>query len=178
MPSPNHVKVFAVTAMTLLVLGCGGGSPDGDRSTLSGSDSAPPAEQERAGSGSGAEVSATRVALPGLFSIMVELQGDMARISRGLWIENFDTIAAGADAIANHPRVPQQEFQRISEVLGSDMSRFGGMDREVHDLAVRLAEEARSGELEPVLSTDVELRRGCVACHTAFRDRLREAIER
>lgn len=178
MPSLNHGKIFAVASMTLLALGCGDGSSDGDGSTSPRPDSDPPAQQERGRSGSGAEVPATRVALPGLFSIMVNLQGDMARISRGLWIENFDTIAAGADAIANHPRVPQQEFQRISDVLGADMSRFGGMDQEVHDLAVRLAEEARRGEIEPVLSTEAELRRGCVACHTAFRDRLREAIER
>lgn len=126
--------------------------------------------------GSGESTSPTRVALPGLFSIMAGLQGEMARVSRGLWLENLDTVAAGADAVADHPRVPPDEFQRISGVLGPEMSRFGGMDMEVHDLAVRLAEEARAGDFEAVLSTDAELRRACVACHSEFRERLRAEI--
>lgn len=118
----------------------------------------------------------TRVALPGLFGIMAGLETDMAQISRGLWLEDFDTVAAGADAVANHPRVPPEEFQRISSVLGEEMPSFGGMDMRVHDLAVRLAEEARRGELGAVLSTDAELRQACVACHSTFRERLREEI--
>lgn len=120
--------------------------------------------------------SAARVALPGLFSIMAGLEGDMAQISRGLWLENFDTVAAGADAIANHPRIPPEEFGRISGVLGEEMPSFGGMDMRVHDLAVRLAEEARREELDAVLSTDADLRRACVSCHSTFRERLREQI--
>lgn len=118
----------------------------------------------------------SRVALPGLFGIMVGLQEDMARISRGLWLEDFDTVAAAADAVADHPRVPPEEFQGISAALGQDMSLFGGMDTEVHDIAVRLGERARDGDLDGVLEADGELRRACVACHSAFRDRLREQI--
>lgn len=100
----------------------------------------------------------------------------MARVSRGLWLENFDTVAAGAEGVANHPRVPPEEFQRISDVLQEEMTRFAAVDREVHDLAVRLAEQARRGDLQAVLSTDAELRRACVACHTRYRERLREEI--
>ena len=119
---------------------------------------------------------APRVALPGLFSIMAGLQADMATVSRGLWIENFDTIAAGATAVADHPMVPQGERQRIAEILGGDMSRFGAMDQAVHDLAVRLAEAADRGAVDEVLSAEAELRRGCVDCHSTFRDRLRDAL--
>lgn len=120
--------------------------------------------------------SPTSVALPGLFSIMAGLERDMVRISRGLWLEDLDSVAAAADAVANHPRVPPEEFERISSVLGEEMPVFGGMDTHVHDLAVRLAEEARRNELDAVLSTDAELRQACVSCHSTFRDRLRQEI--
>ncbi|MDX1566149.1 MAG: hypothetical protein R3223_00015 [Longimicrobiales bacterium] len=116
------------------------------------------------------------LALPGLFSIMIDLQGEMARVSRGLWSENLDTVAVGARAVANHPRVPPSEFERISGVLGSEMNRFREMDVRVHDLAVRLGEEADEGDLDAAVSTDAELRRACVACHSAFRDPLRDEI--
>lgn len=136
----------------------------------------PTAEDTRARDTATRVGSPTRVALPGLFSIMAGLQSEMARISRGLWLEAMDTVAAGADGVANHPRVPPEEFRRIQGVLGEEMSRFGGLDGRVHDLAVRLAEEARAGDLDAVLSTDAELRRACVACHAEFRERLRDAI--
>ncbi|NIT86808.1 MAG: cytochrome c [Gemmatimonadetes bacterium] len=163
-------------AAGLLVLpACAPGEPDGSGT----GDATPPSGEgipATAAATDTAPAPSARVALPGLFSIMAGLQEEMGRVSRGLWLENLDTVAAGADGVANHPRVPPEEFQRISGILGQEMSRFGVMDMEVHDLAVRLADEARAGDLEAVLSTDGELRRACVACHTAYRARLREAI--
>ncbi|MFP3947318.1 MAG: hypothetical protein ACLFWG_01180, partial [Longimicrobiales bacterium] len=76
----------------------------------------------------------------------------------------------------NHPRVPPAEFQRISSILGSEMNRFREMDVRVHDLGVRLAEEAGEGNLDAAVATDAELRRACVACHSEFRNALRDAI--
>ena len=120
--------------------------------------------------------SPSRIALPTLFSIMLGLQRDMDRISHALWLEDFDSLAVAAESVANHPRVPADEFERISGVLGPDMSRFGGADMAVHDLAVRLADEARRQDLDAALGTDAELRAGCVACHSEFRERLRAGI--
>lgn len=173
------------SSLLILVLsitgGCAPEEPDSGPAEEPESQAAPTGEgQARPGGGAGDDPasgdSAVRVALPGLFSIMVGLQGDMARVSRGLWLENFDTIGAGADAVADHPRVPQEEFQRISEILGSDMTRFGAMDQEVHDLAVELSDAAGRGALEEVLAIEAELRQGCVSCHSAFRERLRESL--
>lgn len=167
----------ALVVATLGTTGCGDQGPGEEPAIPAGEPPAQATSRDTAPRGSPrAAPSPTRVALPGLFSIMAALQGDMAKVGRGLWLENMDTVAAGADGIANHPRVPPEEFETISGVLGQEMSRFGGMDMEVHDLAVRLAEEARRGDLEAVLGTDAELRRGCVACHSAFRERLRTEI--
>ena len=119
----------------------------------------------------------TRATLPGLFAIMLELQGDMGRVSRGLWLEAYDTIAAGAQAIADHPRIPPDEVATIADVLGPDMPRFKTLDTRVHDLSVELAGAARAGDMETVLARDAALRQGCVECHTAFRERLRSELQ-
>ncbi len=120
----------------------------------------------------------TRAALPSLFTIMLGLQGDLDRISHGLWTESYDSIAAAATGVADHPRVPPEEASLIAGILGSDMARFQALDREVHDLSVQLAEQARARDLEAVLETDARLRTGCVECHTTFRERLRAGVDR
>lgn len=129
-----------------------------------------------AGSAAVGDTGSLRGVLPGLFGIMVGLQQDMARLDRAIWIESYDSIAVAARAVADHPTVPPEEFQRISGVLGDEMPSFGAMDRNVHDLAVEVEEHARAGRLEGVLSTGAELRQGCVGCHSAYRERLREAL--
>lgn len=121
--------------------------------------------------------SAPRAALPTLFAIMLQLQGDMDQVSHGLWTESFDTIAAAAQAIADHPKIPQEEAATIAEVLGSDMARFKELDTRVHDLSVELAEAARDGDMETILALDSAIRQGCIECHTAFRERLRSELQ-
>jgi hypothetical protein len=163
--------VLHLSALLVVLPGCSGDAPE--TGAFATPDATSDAIQDSAAA---AAASPMRAVLPGLFSIMVGLQGDLDRISHGLWLAELDAVAVAAQSVADHPRVAPAEFQRISGVLGADMSRFGGMDMEVHDLAVRLAEEATAGDLEAVLSTEAELRRACVACHTAFRERLRAEI--
>jgi len=175
MRTPRRLGSALVAAGLLALPACGPGEPEGSGAGEATTPSGEGIPETAAATDTGPSP-ATRVALPGLFSIMAGLQGEMARVSRGLWLEDFDTVALGATGVANHPRVPPDEFRRVSGVLGPEVSRFGEMDMEVHDLAVRLAEEARAGDLEAVLSTDAELRRACVGCHSTYRARLREAI--
>lgn len=126
--------------------------------------------------GAADSTTATRAALPTLFSIMLGLQGDMGRVSHGLWLEQYDSIAAAARAVADHPAIPPEEGQKIAGVLGDDMARFQAFDQTVHDLAVRMAEAADARDMAGVMEADAALRDGCVACHTEFRTRLREGI--
>jgi len=174
-----------LSALLLLAsLGCAEGTPgesgaDGPPGEpLAGSDTItvaadPVAEadtMDRAGA------PAPRLVLPALFSIMSGLEGAMAQLDRGLWAERFDTIAAGARAVADHPPIPAAEAERIRSVLGDDMTRFQELDRNVHDLAVRIAEGAERGALDQVMDAQAQLRSGCVTCHTEFRERLREGL--
>ena len=119
----------------------------------------------------------TRAALPGLFAIMANLQADVTRLEQALWVEDYPMVATAARRIADHPHVPADEAARIARVLGDDMVRFKALDGEVHDAAVRLSEHAARGEAEGVLTSDAALRRGCVACHGEFRERVREGME-
>ncbi|MDT8340666.1 MAG: hypothetical protein RQ751_04065 [Longimicrobiales bacterium] len=114
--------------------------------------------------------------LPGLFDVMWGLESDMATVSRGLWMENFDTIHAGARAVADHPTLPPDEVERVAGVLGDEMAAFKAMDTHVHDLSVDLGDAAAAGDLARVLRLDAEIRAGCVSCHVTFRERLRQAI--
>lgn len=118
----------------------------------------------------------SQVALTGLFALMAGLERDMAGISRGLWRGDLQGIAAGAEAVANHPTVPPQEAQTIGGILGAEMAEFKAADTRVHHLAIRVRDRARAGDFAGALSADGELRHGCVECHTRFRQRIREGL--
>lgn len=118
----------------------------------------------------------TPAVLPGLFSIMTELDRNLSDLSRGMWLEDFEAIGAAARAVADHPTVPPEELEIISNALGSDLARFKAWDMEVHDRAVRTAEAASEENIGTVLEMDAGMRSGCVGCHTEFRERLRQAI--
>lgn len=152
-------------------------TPAADRSQLVADSpaAAPPLDSAGDVSLAGADTAARRVALPTLYSIMLGLQRDLDRLSAGIWSERYDSIAAAARAVADHPSIPQAEARRIAQVLGDDMSRFQDMDAEVHDRAVRIAGQADAGDLATVLEHDASLRRSCAECHAMFRERLRSA---
>lgn len=159
-------------------------APDEEAGEPAGAESPPAAPggaagetDAAAGAGAGQDsAAALRGVLPELFGIMVGLQEDMRRLDRGLWTEDYDSIAVAARAVADHPTVPPEEFQLISGVLGDAMAGFREMDMNVHDRAVEIEEHARAGRLEDVLDTGARLRAGCVQCHTAYRQQLREGL--
>lgn len=159
-------RMVLALSMTL-VAGC---APSDTEGTAASSQAGP--EKPTAPS----DTSPTRAALPGLFTIMAGLQEDMAGLERGLWREDFDSIATRATAIEEHPTVPAAEAQAIAGVLGPDMAAFKQADTEVHDLAVRIRELADAHELDGILATKADLAEGCVACHTQFRERIRAGL--
>ncbi len=151
--------------------------------TLAAACAEPPAPEERAEAtpvdtapAPETPAAATRAALPGLFNIMIGLQGDMARISRGLWLAQFDSIAAGAESIAAHPQVHADELKVVRTALGDEIIRFKELDTRVHDLSVQLKQDAEAEDMDAVLATHTELRNGCMACHETFRDRIRSGV--
>ena len=164
---------MALAVAVAPIPGCGAGEDDVDPG-----DADHEAVADRPGIGTTTADGATpmRAALPGLFDVMAGLERDMAALSAALWRTNFDAITNRATAIANHPQVPPPERQTIARVLGQDMAAFKSVDTRVHDLALRIRTLAEDEDLDGILTSVAELRQGCVACHTDFRDRLREAL--
>lgn len=108
-----------------------------------------------------------------LLAIMQQLGVDMTSLTHGLMTDDPQMVARAAEAIANHPPILQSDIERIHGTLGDEMAEFERLDAAVHELSVRLHEAAESGDTDQVLTVLNEVQRGCVACHTRFRERLR-----
>ena len=112
---------------------------------------------------------------PTLVEIMRGLETDMERVAHGIWLADFDSIAAGARAVADHPQVGPEERAGILGTLGDGAAGFREADMRVHDTAVTLAERAGAENLPGVLDALTELQAGCVACHAGYRATLQAA---
>jgi cytochrome c556 len=110
-----------------------------------------------------------------LKTIMRQLGRDMDALNAALWARDFGALGTAATAIAEHPHVSPQEKARVQAALGAVFAAFGAADRRVHDAAMRTAGAAANQDTDQVLSELGSLQVGCVACHDAFRDRLRES---
>ena len=134
------------------------------------------------GSGAGGEAAQEAASdsapeAPSLVAIMQQLEVDMERVAHGVWVEDYDSIAAGAQAIADHPKVGAEERAEIMGILGDRGAGFREADMRVHDDAVALAGAARARSMGEVLDTLTRLQAGCVACHTAYRQPIQEGRE-
>ena len=131
---------------------------------------------DREGSMPESDVTEVATPAPGLLrNIMLGLGDDMNEISRGLWLGDLAVVEAAASAIAGHPHVSETERVRIQGVLGAGFSDFVRADRVVHDAALRLAAAAAARSPASALGELADLQAGCVGCHQAFRERLRQA---
>lgn len=108
-----------------------------------------------------------------LLAIMQQLGTDMVSLTHGLMTDSAQLVAQHAEAIADHAPIAQDDIERIHTTLGDEMQEFERLDEEVHEAAVRLHEATESGDTDVVLTRLNEVQRGCMACHTQFRDRLR-----
>ena len=111
-----------------------------------------------------------------LQEIMQGLRDDLAQVSDGLLTDDFEQIAQGADAIANHPRIPAQEVQLVAAELGVEMPAFKAIDTRVHDLAVEVAAAARLRDRDAVAAGYQRMFEGCLACHGAYKERVAAAL--
>ena len=113
-----------------------------------------------------------------LLVIMQKLGSDMAALTHGIMTEDTALVARSAADVAAHPDIAPGELARIQAELGTAMAEFERLDAVVHEASVALHDAARTGDMDAVLSRLHEVQRGCVACHTQFRERLRTAAPR
>ncbi|MGM0554027.1 MAG: cytochrome c [Pseudomonadota bacterium] len=109
-------------------------------------------------------------------SIMKDLANDMNQVQSGLFVEDFDTVIEAAEAIADHPKPPSGERQRVMAVVGPRVSEFRTLDQQVHETANGLADAARDQDLDQSIRYHGRLVNACTACHSAFRDEVVSAL--
>ena len=108
--------------------------------------------------------------------LMVGLAQDMDRIATGLWHEDYDLIEQGAHNIAQHPKIPPGQLATIKQALGRQFKTFVQYDKRVHHMATKLVDAAEARDWSAVLNHHEQLTRGCVTCHTAYRDTVRAVL--
>ncbi|NIR58386.1 MAG: hypothetical protein GWO02_02135 [Gammaproteobacteria bacterium] len=110
---------------------------------------------------------------PTLREIMRHLHHDLSDVHRGLMYEDYSLIARAARSIAEHPPIRVPERRLIEQRLGEETAAFAGLDEEVHDRSLAIAGAARAERLDEIVRHSRSLVDSCVACHQAFRERLR-----
>lgn len=105
-----------------------------------------------------------------LRSIMQKLDRDTLRSVSALMAEDWHALDQSASAIADHARPPLTERMRILSALGARAGDFKNYDGVVHDAAISLGEAARAADADAAVESMSTMLRGCVACHSAFRE--------
>lgn len=113
-----------------------------------------------------------RSAEPDLKGIMQGLLTDTAEIMEGLLSDDFGKVAAGAERIANHPRIPPDQVQLVAAELGPEMPSFKQLDTSVHDLSLSIATAAEAEDRERAATEFQQMLSGCFACHAGYKDRV------
>ena len=103
---------------------------------------------------------------------MIALESDMEELIRAINYGDLKSIEERATEIADHEKPPLSERQEIMGFLKEDMAGFKGADTEVHDSASELAASAKRGDIEGVLNNYAKTLRGCVKCHSEYRERV------
>ncbi len=107
-----------------------------------------------------------------LKEIMQGLRNNLVEISDGLLVDDFNQIARGAIAIAEHPRIPPAQVQLVAKELGEEMPAFKRIDTLVHDLALEIDVAAKARDRNAAISGYAQLIEGCFACHATYKERV------
>lgn len=158
---------LACAAVVAIAASCG------EPPATEGDDSAP-TRPEGTAEGT-AEVTAA-ANLP-LKDIMQGLEGDLAMLAHGIWVEDQEVVRQAARRIADHPKVIPTQMVAIQTALGSGFPTFVAHDQDVHQAALALAEAADAMMSVPELFEGyLRIQTGCLSCHLAFRARVSEAV--
>ncbi|MDH3611994.1 MAG: hypothetical protein OES10_01850 [Gammaproteobacteria bacterium] len=107
-----------------------------------------------------------------LKEIMQGLRDNLVDISDGLLTDDFEQVARGAIAIAEHPRIPAAQVQIVAAELGPEMAAFKQLDMQVHDLSLEISVAAKAFDRGAAISGYQRMIEGCFACHHAYKERV------
>jgi len=112
-----------------------------------------------------------------LKEIMQGLRNNLVDISDGLLMDDFERVARGAVAIAEHPRIPAAQVQLVAQELGPEMMAFKQLDTRVHDLSLEISAAARALDRGAAMSGYQRMIEGCFACHDAYKERVAAILQ-
>ena len=107
-----------------------------------------------------------------LKTIMQDMRLNFLDISDGFLLDDFDKIAEGALAIAEHPRIPPEQVQRVADELGAEMPVFKNFDVQVHELSLEIYKAAKDRDRAAAVTAYQGMVAACFACHAAYRERV------
>ncbi len=111
-----------------------------------------------------------------LRAIMQEMRLNFLDISDGFLLDDFDKIAEGALAIAEHPRIPPEQIERVATELGAEMPVFRNFDVQVHELSLEVYKAAREQDRAAAVTAYQGMVAACFDCHAAYRERVAAAL--
>jgi hypothetical protein len=109
---------------------------------------------------------------PTLKTIMQELRQNFLDVSDGFLLDDFGKVAEGALAIAEHPRIPAEQVDRISGELGPEMAVFKNFDVQVHELSLEMYKAAKERDRDAAVAAYQGMVTACFDCHSAYRERV------
>ena len=111
-----------------------------------------------------------------LKEIMQELRRNFLEVSDGFLLDDFDRVAEGALAIAEHPRIPPEQIERVANELGPEMPVFRNFDVQVHELSLEIYKAAQDGDRAAAIGAYQSMVAACFDCHAAYRERVAAAL--
>lgn len=113
---------------------------------------------------------------PSLKDIMQGLRDSLVAMTDGLLLGEPDTVAQAASKISGHAPISDRERPIIIKTLGSEMPGFAQLDERVHALSISIGEAAARDELGRAEQEYQQMIAACLACHTAYKARVSEAL--
>ncbi|MBI5237962.1 MAG: cytochrome c [Deltaproteobacteria bacterium] len=107
-----------------------------------------------------------------LRGVMKELGGLTEGIVTAINKGDFDAIYKNALAVNNYRRPSTTEMTKILDFLKADAKGFNDADTAALTALQNLAEAAEGKDIDRVIEQFSSLLKGCVGCHTKYRDRI------
>ena len=104
--------------------------------------------------------------------IMQELRQNFVDVSDGFLLDDFDKVAEGALAIAEHQRIPAEQVRLVADELGAEMPEFKNYDVQVHELSHEMYKAAKERDRDAAVAAYQGMVAACFDCHSAFRERV------
>lgn len=111
-----------------------------------------------------------------LKAIMQAMRLNFIDISDGFLLDDFNKIADGALAIAEHPRIPPEQVEQVANELGAEMPVFKNFDVQVHELSLELYKTATDRDRAAAVEAYQGMVAACFDCHAAYRERVAAAL--